>query len=52
MTTRCGVQKIDDILVNNVNDLFRNCMNEEQYIEVTKKECTAKKKKNIHTLNN
>ena len=32
-------KKIDDVLVNNVKNSFRNCMNEEQYIKVTKKEC-------------
>ena len=34
--------KIDDVLAENVNDLFRNGMNEEQYLELTKDENNAR----------
>ena len=47
MSKRCKVQeicdvKIDEVLANNVNELFRNGMNEEQYSELTKDENNAR----------
>ncbi|CAG2199807.1 unnamed protein product [Mytilus edulis] len=47
MSKRCKVQeicdvKIDEVLANNVNELFRNGMNEEQYSDLTKDENNAR----------
>ena len=47
MAKRCRVyeicdSKLDDFLAENITDLFRNGMNEDQYIELTKDENTAR----------
>jgi hypothetical protein len=49
MAKRCKVQeicdsKIDDVFAENITDLFKNGMNEDQYIELTKDENTARPK--------
>jgi hypothetical protein len=47
MAKRCKVQEIcdstiDDVFAENITDLFRNSINEDQYIELTKDENTAR----------